>query len=390
MSEVVLDARILMPCHTEAEWQALDLTPKNREICISTDVGNGLYKIGDGVTPWSELSYIEVEATGSDGEVYQKPLLQTDGTTYGDKHHLLFTTIEDVIDKEFKSYDSFKDTTQYTPNIYCDITTSELHSSGMGSDFYTNSIQPHSDDPLEVLPPINYDYKIPVEISKLTNVQTPNSYSSYYRTGILNLKVGDAREESALQQATISAISDGKVGMKVAQASDSTSGVFLYNNGNLKLKDASSNTVEIAPPTSAQQNYFLRGDGTWAEVSTNPLPLIKTITAVTQLSPYAAGNPLWTGTYIIPSNLLEDYTLLGSIQYQTLVNYEGVTITDFDDSLASGTMSVLSNYAVQSGTKWFSTVNIFNNTIIQQQTPCYIINKLVLIRTDSLSEITNL
>ncbi len=253
MSEVTIDARILMNCHTEAEWQTTNPIPKNRELCISTDKNYGLYKIGDGVHTWSQLPYVLQDfATGT-----------TQNKTTANDYNLLFTSNE-VLEGEYQPTSTSGDLRFHT-YIKGNLTKGSLIAKGYEDAYYTDTYTPVSDDPLEVLPPITQNTYFPVAVSSLMNEQKTGSSNEKDRVGVLTLKNGNVDNASSMASSQIIATTNG--GVKISENQGSTSGVTIRNNGTITLTDSNGNTLPISVPASDASTVYLRGDGTWSTVS---------------------------------------------------------------------------------------------------------------------------
>ena len=73
MADKIFKVRLQLRNDTEANWQAIGdiFIPLAGEACVTNDGENkGRFKIGDGTTTWSNLSY-----TGGDSELLAKSVM---------------------------------------------------------------------------------------------------------------------------------------------------------------------------------------------------------------------------------------------------------------------------------------------------------------------------
>ena len=220
MANQILNARIQNAVYTEAQWSAEDPVLQKGELAFSSDKGY-IYKVGNGTSKWSALSYAPLNFL---------PL--TGGTLTGNLtgQHITGTWL------------------QSTANNASSSAATKVCIQDSKGWIYTRT-------PVQLLS----DMGVTASVSELNHVDGVTSNIQTQFTNV-NTKLSSTIKDLSIEGRDITYTkTDGTTGTLTTQDTNTTYSVMA---GATASADGKSGLVP--QPTKGNQGKFLRGDGTWA------------------------------------------------------------------------------------------------------------------------------
>lgn len=220
MANQILNARIQNAVYTEAQWSAEDPVLQKGELAFSSDKGY-IYKVGNGTSKWSALSYAPLNFL---------PL--TGGTLTGNLtgQHITGTWLQSTAN-----------------NASSSVATKVCIQDSKGW-IYTRT-------PVQLLS----DMGVTASVSELNHVDGVTSNIQTQFTNV-NTKLSSTIKDLSIDGKTITYTkTDGTTGTLTTQDTNTTYSVMA---GATASADGKSGLVP--QPTKGNQGKFLRGDGVWA------------------------------------------------------------------------------------------------------------------------------